>query len=399
LGEWVYWIVAAWLVATWQIWKNLEREHVMATMPGRRRRWRRGGKPGVPPGTIEVDPDAPAPVIGVLAYGPEKYVEQEIQDIESLGEFVGRWPVVWVNVDGLGDAEALAKLAEVFGLHRLVIEDIANVPQRPKVEQYGEDLFIVSRMAAVCERLDVEQISVFLGQGVVLSFQEHPGDCLDPVRDRIRKALGRIRAQGPDYLVYAIVDAVIDGYFPILEEFGERLEALEEDVLSDPGPEVISRIYAAKRDLLTMRRAVWPQRESVNWLSRESCPVIQESTRLYLRDSYDHVAQIMDMVETFRELALGLVEGYQSSMSNRMNEVMKVLTIIATIFIPLSFVAGLYGMNFNPEKSPLNMPELAWYWGYPFALGLMTAIAVGMVVYFWRKGWLRSSSTTLKKDR
>ena len=353
----------------------------------------------MPPGTIEVDPDAPAPVIGVLAYGPEKYVEQEIQDIESLGEFVGRWPVVWVNVDGLGDAEALAKLAEVFGLHRLVIEDIANVPQRPKVEQYGEDLFIVSRMAAVCERLDVEQISVFLGQGVVLSFQEHPGDCLDPVRDRIRKALGRIRAQGPDYLVYAIVDAVIDGYFPILEEFGERLEALEEDVLSDPGPEVISRIYAAKRDLLTMRRAVWPQRESVNWLSRESCPVIQESTRLYLRDSYDHVAQIMDMVETFRELALGLVEGYQSSMSNRMNEVMKVLTIIATIFIPLSFVAGLYGMNFNPEKSPLNMPELAWYWGYPFALGLMTAIAVGMVVYFWRKGWLRSSSTTLKKDR
>ena len=370
----------------------------MTTMPIRPRRWRRGGKAGAPPGTIHVDPEAPAPVIRVFAYGPEEYVEQEIQDPDALGDILGRWPVVWVNVDGLGDAEILTKLAETFSLHRLVIEDVVNVHQRPKVEQYGDDLFIVSRMAAIRERLEVEQISVFLGQRGVLTFQEHPGDCLDPVRDRIRKATGRIRTQGPDYLVYAILDAVIDNYFPILEEFGERLEALEEHVLRNPGPEVISRIYAAKRDLLTMRRAVWPQRESVNWLSREPCALIQENTRLYFRDSCDHIAQIMDMVETFRELAMGLVEGYQSSMSNRMNEVMKVLTIIATIFIPLSFIAGLYGMNFNPEKSPLNMPELAWYWGYPFALGLMAVIAVGLLVYFWRRGWLRSSSPAPKKD-
>jgi magnesium transporter len=225
----------------------------------------------------------------------------------------------------------------------------------------------------------------------VLTFQEHPGDCLDPVRDRIRKATGRIRTQGPDYLVYAILDTVIDSYFPILEEFGERLEALEEDVLRNPGPEVVSRIYAAKRDLLALRRAVWPQRESVNWLSREPCAIIQENTRLYFRDSCDHIAQIMDMVETFRELALGLVEGYQSSMSNRMNEVMKVLTIIATIFIPLGFLAGVWGMNFNAEKSFWNMPLLSQPWGYRFALGLMLAIGLTMLALFWRKGWLGSS--------
>jgi len=371
-------------------------------MPGKRirpRRWRRGGEVGAPPETIQVDPDAPAPVISIFAYGPEEYVEQSVRDPDELDEFLGQWPVVWVNVDGLGGAEVLKKLATTFALHGLAVEDVVNVHQRPKVEQYGDDLFIVSRMASIPDRLEVEQLSVFLGQRGVLTFQERPGDCLEPIRNRIRKATGRIRTQGPDYLTYAILDAVIDNYFPILEEFGERLETLEEDILRNPGPEVISRIYAAKRDLLTLRRAVWPQREAVNLLSREPCALINENTRLYFRDSCDHLAQIMDIVETFRELAMGLVEGYQSSMSNRMNEVMKVLTIIATIFIPLSFIAGLYGMNFKPEKSPLNMPELAWYWGYPFALGLMAAVAAGLVIYFWRKGWLKSSSTGSKQDR
>jgi len=371
-------------------------------MPGkpiRPRQWRRGGKVGAPPGTIQVDPNAPKPVISVFAYGPDKYIEREICDPDSLDEFLGQWPVVWVNVDGLGDAEILKKLAEVFGLHRLALADVVHVPQRPKMEQYGDDLFIVSRMAAVTDRVEVEQISVFLGRGAVLTFQEHPGDCLDPVRGRIRNAAGRIRTQGPDYLAYAILDTVIDNYFPILEEFGERLESMEEDVLQNPGPDVISQIYAAKRDLRVLRRAVWPQREVINLLSREPSRIIRDNTRLYFRDTCDHLAQIMDMVETFRELAMGLVEGYQSSMSNRMNEVMKVLTIIATIFIPLSFIAGLYGMNFNPDKSPLNMPELAWYWGYPFALGLMATFAAGLIVYFWRRGCLKSSSAESKEDR
>ena len=370
----------------------------MSAMLFRKRRWKRGGKVGAPPGTLVADPEAPPPVIRVFAYGPKEFVEQDVEDLESLRSLMDKWPVVWVNVDGLGDVETITKVGQVFDLHRLVLEDVVNVPQRPKVEQYEDSLFLVTRMAVLGERLEAEQVSVFLGKGVVLTFQERPGDCLEPVRNRIRKGIGRVRGQGPDYLAYAILDAVIDNYFPILEEFGERLEALEEEVIARPSPAVISQIHSAKRDLLTLRRAIWPQREAMSWLLREPCLLISDDTRLYLRDCYDHVSQIIDMVETFRELASGLVDAYQSSISNKMNEVMKVLTIIATIFIPLSFVAGLYGMNFNQEKSPLNMPELSWYWGYPFALGLMAAIAGGLLIFFWRKGWLTSSAPLSKGD-
>ena len=364
----------------------------------RKRRWKRGGKVGAPPGTLVVDPDAPPPVIRAFAYGPEEFIEQDVEDLESLRSLMGKWPVVWVNVDGLGDAETIRKLGEVFDLHRLVLEDVVNVPQRPKVEQYGDSLFLVTRMTILGDRLEAEQVSAYLGKGVVLTFQERQGDCLDSVRNRIRKATGRIRTQGPDYLAYAILDAVIDNYFPILEEFGERIEALEAVVIDRPSPAVISQIHSAKRDLLTLRRAIWPQREALNWLLRETSPAITEDTRLYFRDCYDHVSQIIDMIETFRELASGLVDAYQSSVSNKMNEVMKVLTIIATIFIPLSFVAGLYGMNFDSEKSPLNMPELSWYWGYPLALGLMGAMAIGLLVFFWRRGWLTSSAPSSRDD-
>jgi len=262
------------------------------------------------------------------------------------------------------------------------------VPQRPKVERYEDCLFLVARMMSLGERLDSEQISIYLGSGFVLTFQERVGDCLDPVRHRIREGAGRIRSQGADYLAYALLDAVIDHYFPVLEELGERLEALEDEVLRHPSPAVISRIHAAKRDLLALRRVVWPQRESLHWLLREPIPLLAEDTRLHLRDCYDHVAHVMDMVETFRELASGLVDAYQSSLSNRMNEVMKVLTIIATIFIPLSFLAGLYGMNFSAESSPWNMPELRFYFGYPLALALMAVVAGVMLIYFRRKGWI-----------
>ncbi|MGB2821194.1 MAG: magnesium/cobalt transporter CorA [Phycisphaerae bacterium] len=347
---------------------------------------------GEVPGTLHVDPEAPAPVVRMIAYGPDTCDEQEVTDLASLRQAVGKAPVTWVNVDGLGDAKPISTIGEVFGLHPLALEDVVNVPQRAKVEQYGETLFVVTRMALLGERLDTEQISLFLGKGFVLTFQERAGDCLDPVRDRIRKGMGRIRRAGADYLAYAILDAVVDGYFPVLEQYGERLEDLEDQIAGKPAPSMIGRIHDAKRDLLALRRAIWPQREATSALLREELDLIGETTRMYLRDCYDHVVQIIDMVETYREMTSGLLDAYQTNISNRMNEIMKVLTIIATIFIPLGFLAGIWGMNFNAEKSFWNMPLLSQPWGYRLALGLMLAIALTMLALFWRKGWLGHSS-------
>ena len=347
---------------------------------------------GETPGTLHVDPEAPPSVIRVLAYGPDTCEEREIADVASLKEILGKSPVTWVNVDGLGDAETITQIGESFGLHPLALEDVVHVHQRPKVDQYGEHLFIITRMVTLGQQLETEQLSLLLGEGFVLTFQEHVGDCLDPVRDRIRQGKGRIRKAPADYLAYAILDAVIDNYFPVLEEYGERLEALEEQVIARPDAQTVARIHAAKRELLILRRAVWPQREAVNSLLREELNLIADATRVYLRDCYDHVIQTIDMLETYREICSGLLDAYQSSVSNRMNEIMKVLTIIATIFMPLGFIAGLYGMNFNAEKSRLNMPELAWRYGYPYVLCLMAIVATVMLAFFWRKGWLGSST-------
>jgi magnesium transporter len=229
---------------------------------------------------------------------------------------------------------------------------------------------------------------MFLNDRILLTFQERPGDCFDLVRDRIRKRRGQIRNRGADYLTYALLDAVIDGYFPVLEACGERLETLETSVIAEPSRDQVVQVHDMKRDLLSLRRAVWPQREMVNALTRDSTAFVSDQTQVYLRDCYDHTVQLMDMVETYREIASGLLDIYLSSVGTKMNEIMKVLTIIATIFIPLSFIAGLYGMNFDPKASPWNMPELAWYWGYPVALALMLAVALGLLVYFRRKGWI-----------
>ena len=363
----------------------------MSTKPHRRRRHHRSHRstpPGTAPGTLTVDPEAPKPVIHVMAYGPDEWTERDIVDPESVRDFLGKWPVTWVNVYGLGDARVLTELGKIFALHPLALEDVVNLHQRAKVEQYGAHEFIVAQMVTFLEHVETEQLSLFLGHNFVLTFEERAGDCLDPLRDRIRTGTGRVRAAGPDYLTYAILDAVIDAYFPVLERYGEHLEALEDDVIVRPDNRAIRGIRAIKHDLLTLRRAIWPHRDAINSLFRDAAPMISEETRIYLRDCYDHVIRIMDLLETYRELATGLMDVYLSSVSNRMNEVMKVLTIIATIFIPLSFIAGLYGMNFNSDKSPWNMPELAWRYGYPFALGLMAAVALGLLVFFWRRGWI-----------
>ena len=346
--------------------------------------------PGAPPGSLVVDPQAPLPIIRVIAYGSEAVHEELVEDVSRIGSYLGRQPVTWVNVDGLGDAAVIRKLGEIFGIHRLALEDIINSHQRAKVDQYDNHLFVVGRMVEMADHVETEQLSLFLGKSYVLTFQERVGDAFDPVRERIRKAGGRVRNAGPDYLAYALIDAFIDNYFPVLEKYGERLESIEEDVLSRPEPVLVSRMHEVKRDLLTLRRAIWPLRETINSLVREPSPFISDETRVYFRDCYDHTIQIIDLLENYRDVASGLMEVYLSSVSNRLNEIMKILTMFTAFFIPLSLIAGIYGMNFNTARSPFNMPELNWYFGYPFVLGLMAAVALGMVTFFRRKGWLRS---------
>jgi magnesium transporter len=343
------------------------------------------------PGTVVTDPEAPHPDIRLFAYGPDQLVERQGLSPHDIRECLDQWPVLWVDVEGLGHADTIQALGDIFGLHRLALEDVVNVHQRPKIEEYGEYHYIVARMATLSEQLETEQLSLFLGKNFVLTFQEgRPGDCLEPVRERIRQKRGRIRDAGIDYLVYAILDAVVDCYFPLLEEYGERLEAIEDEIVEHPSHASVPRVHGIRRDLLTLRRAVWPQRETFSTLLREETPLVSSETRLYLRDCYDHTSQLIDLIETYRELGADLTDIYLSSIGNRTNEIMRVLTVIATIFIPLTFIAGVYGMNFNPGASPWNMPELNWFWGYPLALVLMSAVAIGQLIFFRTRGWLGS---------
>jgi len=293
--------------------------------------------------------------------------------------------VTWINVDGIHQVEILERLGEYFGLHPLVVEDILNTDQRPKVEDFGDYIFIVLKMFYYDDSADeivTEQISLTLGPTLVISFQEREGDVFNPIRERIRSEKGRIRKMGADYLAYVLVDSIVDSYFIILEKLGEKIEDLEEELVTDPRPETLQTIHNLKREMIFLRKSVWPLREVVSGLERGESPLIQESTGIYLRDVYDHTIQVIDTVETIRDMLSGMLDIYLSSVSNRMNEVMKVLTIIATIFIPLTLIAGIYGMNFR------YMPELEWPWAYPMLWLIMLAIGVLMLIYFRRKRWL-----------
>jgi magnesium transporter len=354
-----------------------------------RQKMHRRTKPGAAPGTIAVDPAAPQPEMHVLAFGPQGSIEREIEKPDDIRPYLDKWPVVWLNVDGLGDAATLHRLAEIFKIHPLALEDVVNVSQRAKVEQYGDTQFVVTHMVLLEEHLDTEQISMFLGRGFVVTFQERPGwDCLEPVRERIRNPQSRMRHLGADFLLYSLLDAVIDHNFPVLETYGERLEDMEDDVVTLPRSQTFNRIHEIKRELLHLRRIVWPQREALNSLIRDPIEQITDETRLYLRDCYDHAVRIIDVVETYRELASDLTNLYLSSISNRMNEIMKVLTVISTLFIPLTFIVGVYGMNFQTDESPWNMPELKWYYGYPICLAVMATISICQLMFFYRKGWI-----------
>jgi len=359
-------------------------------MPAKRRRRFRGMRPGASPGTLLSTPDSSPPGLRVFQYGPAELTEGavDLEHVPATAAAAKEHAVSWFDFVGVDHAPSLTAIGEIFDLHPLVLEDIANTFQRPKADTYDERVFVVLRIPHAGPSPELEQVSMIVGPGVVITFQEHAGDCFEPVRQRLRDGRARLRGSGSDYLAYALIDAAIDSFFPVLEDHGERLEDLEQAVLEVGSPETLAEVQSVKRDLLRLRRSLWPYRELISVLSREDTDAFTQETRVFLRDCYDHTVQLMDLVENYREIGGGLVDLHMSTVSNRMNEVMKTLTIIATIFIPLTFIAGVYGMNFDPAASPWNMPELAWPWGYPMAMGLMAAVGLSTAAYFRRKGWL-----------
>jgi magnesium transporter len=347
---------------------------------------RRSQKTGLPPGTlVHIGEQRTDKVrIRLLTYNEHDFQEAEGA---TLPVAAGKDPktVTWLDIGGIHQLDVIEAVGKQYDLHPLLLEDIVNTDQRPKLDDYGRYIFLVLKMLyrdATGRSIQAEQVSLILGPTFVLSFQENGGDVFGPIRERLRTGKGRIRSLGADYLLYSLVDAIVDNYFSVLEGLGERIERLEDDLLADAKPETLHTIHAVKRDLLFLRKSVWPLREVVSGLARGDSSLIQSETRMYLRDVYDHTIQVMDTIEAYRDTTASMLEIYLSSLSNRMTAVMKVLTIITTIFMPLSFIAGIYGMNFE------FMPELHWRWGYAFALGIMLSLGLGMLWFFKRKHWL-----------
>ncbi len=348
---------------------------------------KRSRKAGLPPGTLVHigEKKLESPRITVIDYDEQNFQEKEISTIEECFPFKQSPTVTWINIDGIHDISIIEKLGGHFDLHPLILEDILNTGQRPKCEDYDNHIYTVLKMLSYddkSETIRAEQVSLVLGANFVISFQESVGDVFEQIRDRLRNDKGRVRKMASDYLTYALIDAVVDGYFIILEKLGEKIESMEEQLVAEPTSKTLQRIHSVKRELISLRKSVWPLRELINGLAKTGSSLIKESTRVYLRDVYDHTIQVIDTVETFRDMVSGMLDIYLSSISNRMNAVMKVLTIIATIFIPLTFVAGVYGMNFK------YMPELGWRWGYAAVLLVMAVVAVIMLIYFKTKKWL-----------
>ncbi len=323
------------------------------------------------------------PKITLTRYNETSFSEKEINSFAALGAQKDEPGIIWIAVDGLQNTELLEELGNIFGLHPLVLEDILNTDQRPKMEDYCDYLYIVLRNFNGQSNGDLisEQISIILGKNFVLSFREKESTIFEPIQERLRNNKGRIRKFGADYLVHAIIDSIVDNYFIVLEGLEEKIEFLEDDLLKKPTPVMLQAIHELKRELILLRKSLWPLREAISALERSDSPLISESTGIYFKDIFDHVIALIDSVETFRDMLSGMLDIYLSSVSNKLNEVMKVLTIIATIFMPLTFLAGVYGMNFK------FMPELEWRWGYFGVLGIMLAVALFMVHYFKKKKW------------
>ncbi|MFH1416111.1 MAG: magnesium/cobalt transporter CorA [Elusimicrobiota bacterium] len=342
---------------------------------------------GLPPGTlVHIGEAVERNVkISMIDYTETTFQEKTVAEIEDCFDTVDGNSVTWINIDGIHNIDIIQKIGDHFNLHSFLLEDILNTQQRPMMEDYDKYLFMILKMISVGsidKNIDIEQVSILIGKKVVISFQEKEGDVFSPIRERIRNAKGRIRKMGADYLAYALIDAIVDNYFIIPEQFGEKIEKVEEELLNNPTTEILQVLHKMKRDMIFLRKAVWPLREVINNLERSESDIIKKSTGIYLRDVYDHTIQVADSIETFRDILSGMVDLYMSSISNKMNEVMKVLTIIATIFIPLTFIAGIYGMNFE------YMPELAWRGGYFMVWGVIVLVTIGMLIYFKKKKWL-----------
>jgi magnesium transporter len=342
---------------------------------------------GLPPGAlIHIgDKKTEKVKISVIDYSLDKVEEREVKNVEECFSFKEKPTVTWINVDGLHEIEVFEKLGECFEIHPLVLEDILNTDQRPKMEDLEKHIFLILKMLHIDDKtheIYSEQVSLILGNNFVISFQESIGDVFDSVRERIRKGKGRIQKMGTDYLVYCLIDAIVDNYFLILEKIGDKVESLEEDLVNNPKTEILQMIYNLKREMIYLRKSVWPLREVINALLREESKLIKKETHIYLRDLYDHTIQTIDTIETFRDMISGMLDIYMSSVSNKMNEVMKVLTIFAAIFIPLTFIVGVYGMNFQ------YMPELSIPWAYPTVWIIIISVGVTLLGYFRYKKWI-----------
>lgn len=348
---------------------------------------RQSEKAGLPPGTLVHTGEKRQEAVRItyMDYDERNFQEKQGVCVEDCAAFKDTDTVTWINIDGVDDIPVIEKIGRLYDLHPLILEDIVNVGQRPKFDNYEKCAYIVLNMLSYNHgsgTVESEQVSIVLGANFVISFQEKEGDIFDPIRGRIRQAKGRVRKMGADYLAYSLIDAIVDSYFGILEQIGERVEALEDVVVERPTEGIVRQIHSLKREMMSLRRSIWPLRELISGMQRDESPLIGSQTHIYLRDVYDHSIQVIDTIESFRDMVAGMLEIYLSSMSNRMNAVMKVLTIIATIFIPLTFIAGVYGMNFP------NMPEIKSPYGYPAVLLVMLAVVVVMIVYFRRKKWL-----------
>jgi len=348
---------------------------------------RTSGKAGLPPGSLVHvgEQKIEHTKVSVVDYNETEHEEFEVKTVEECFSFKDTPTVTWINIDGLHDTDVIKHIGNHFGIHSLVQEDILHTGQRPKLENLDDYIFATLKMIYFdeeSEEVNAEQVSLILGPNFVISFQECEGDTFDSVRNRIRNGRGRIRRMGADYLFYALIDSIVDNYFSILEGYGERLELLEEELTDNPTRETLHVIHALKKEMILLRRSVWPLREVISGMEREESPLISEPIHVFIRDLYDHTIQVIDSVDTMKEILSGLQDLYLSSVSNKMNEVMKVLTIFASIFIPLTFVAGIYGMNFE------YMPELKLRWAYPALWIVMISLGVGLLAYFKRKKWL-----------
>lgn len=358
---------------------------------------KRYSRPGTPPATLNPFPQGHGkPVLRVIEYDHDTVTETTVQSVADLPLSADDGKVRWVEMNGLGDVDALRQLGEKYNLHPLALEDVLNIGQRPKFESYENHLFIVAQMIynEPDQTMCAEQVSLFVSGNLLISVQEDSEtDVFEPVRQRIRTGGGYIRKMNSDYLAYALIDAIVDHCFPVLEEIGEALEELEDSVLEKPNSNTVAQIHNLKRMLMQLRRFVWPERDVVSSMLHSESPLIHEETKVFLRDLYDHTVQIMDLIEAYREVAMGLFEMYLSSVSMRTNETMRVLTVISAIFIPLTFIAGVYGMNFedktqDDQPAPTNMPEIHWKYGYVSVMGTMAAIAAAQVYFFKKKKWL-----------